>query len=206
MQVQSCGNDFVSFASGLFCQENNTEEAFYRLRSEFNTTTDLMRKSALFVYLNRHCFNGLCRYNSKGNFNVPFGRYSSPKFPADEILGFAEKSKTATFCHANFEATMASARLGDVVYCDPPYVPLNATSNFTDYTKDGFDLNAQKALARAAIELRSKGIPVVISNHDTEFTRTAYASANLDFFQVQRFISRDASNRGKASELLAVFA
>ena len=206
LQVKNGGAAFASLASELFRQENNTEEAFYKLRAEFNATTDIERRAALFIYLNRHCFNGLCRYNSKGGFNVPFGRYSGPKFPTKEILDFAEKSKAATFQLSSFEVTMASAELGDVVYCDPPYVPLSATSNFTDYTQDGFGQEAQKRLATAAMDLRNKGIPVVISNHDTEFTREAYSSASIDFFQVQRFISRDASNRGKAAELLAVFA
>ena len=95
----------------------------------------------------------------------------------------------------------------DVVYCDPPYVPLTLTSNFTSYTQDGFSLDDQRQLADMANNLMSKGIPVIISNHDTEFTRDIYSSAQkIDAFDVQRFISSDASNRNKASELLAVFS
>ena len=75
-QIQADGKEFIEYANSLFVSSNNTEVEFYKLRDEFNTTSDIKRKSALFVYLNRHCFNGLCRYNSKGKFNVPFGRYT----------------------------------------------------------------------------------------------------------------------------------
>ncbi len=204
-QVKTHGEEFIDYARALFDPSTNTESAYYALREEFNATGDVRRKSALFIYLNRHCFNGLCRYNSKGGFNVPFGRYSSPNFPSNEVRHFAEKSKAATFLLSDFVETMANAKEGDVVYCDPPYVPLSATSNFTDYTQDGFGGKEQEQLAISAQKLRSRGIPVVISNHDTVFTREIYASARIEAFQVQRFISRDAGNRGKAAELLASF-
>ena len=93
--IQKEGQGFISYCQGLFVQENNAESAFYKLREEFNATNDLRKKAALFVYLNRHCFNGLCRYNSKGGFNVPFGRYSKPTLPEKEMLYFHEKSKYA---------------------------------------------------------------------------------------------------------------
>lgn len=205
-QIKVCGEDFIEYARHLFNEINNQEDVFYQLREEFNATQDLQRKAAIFIYLNRHCFNGLCRYNSKGGFNVPFGRYTSPKFPEQEVRNFAAKSQNAIFQQCGFEETMASAREGDVVYCDPPYVPLSATSNFTSYTQEGFGSKQQELLAITANSLMKRGIPVVISNHDTAFTRTMYASASIDAFHVQRFISRDASNRGKAAELIAVFA
>lgn len=204
-QVQVSGANFVDYAIELFKPENNTEESFYRLRQEFNDCADSRRRSALFVYLNRHCFNGLCRYNSKGLFNVPFGRYSKPAFPTAEVLYFHEKSQYAEFLLADFRTVMRDVKNGSVVYCDPPYAPLSPTSNFSDYTQDGFSQSDQEGLASAAIELRARGIPVVISNHDTEFTRNIYASAAISKFDVQRFISSNASNRTKAAELLATF-
>mgnify|MGYP000957575975 CR=1 FL=1 len=204
-QVQKGGDDFIDYASALFVPSTNTENAYYALREEFNATDDLVRKSALFIYLNRHCFNGLCRYNSKGGFNVPFGRYSSPSFPVKEVHHFAEKSQAATFLLCSFLDTMASAKDGDVVYCDPPYAPLSATSNFTSYTQDGFGDKQQEQLAIAAQKLMNRGIPVIVSNHDTAFTRAIYASASIEAFEVQRFIASDGGKRGKAAELLASF-
>ncbi len=204
--LQKEGQGFISYCQEFFVQENNTELAFYQLREEFNSTNDLRRKAALFVYLNRHCFNGLCRYNSKGGFNVPYGRYSKPKLPENEMLYFHEKSKNAIFEVADFVTTMKKAKSGDVVYCDPPYVPLSATSSFTSYSKGGFGLDEQNALADMAKELQKKGITVVISNHDTVFTNEVYHPAKIITFDVQRFISSDTKNRNAVGELLAVFA
>jgi DNA adenine methylase len=203
--VQSQGSEFVDYASSLFVAENNSEAAFYALRQEFNSTTETVRRSALFIYLNRHCFNGLCRYNLSGKFNVPFGRYSSPAFPRVELLNFYEKSKRAVFEVAEFKASMEMAEPGSVIYCDPPYAPLTATANFSAYTQSGFSLVDQRELAAVARTLVRRGIPVVISNHDTEFTRSIYADATIKSFDVQRFISSDVKNRGKAAELLACY-
>jgi DNA adenine methylase len=205
--VRDGGEEFVESTRALFVPENNNKDAYNRLRAEFNNAKE-ERRSALFIYLNRHCFNGLCRYNSKGGFNVPFGRYASPYFPGKEMLAFAKHSAAARFEVADFEATMDMAKPGDVVYCDPPYVPLSQTSNFTDYTLQGFGVKDQERLVEKAAALARKGIPVVISNHGTEETIEQYeaAGAEVKTFEVQRFISCDATNRGKATELLAVFA
>lgn len=204
-EVQHSGTNFVDYATELFKPENNTEESFYRLRDEFNQCSDVPRRAALFVYLNRHCFNGLCRYNSKGKFNVPFGRYSKPTFPVEEVLNFHAKSQNAEFILADFRATMRGVLHNAVVYCDPPYAPLTMTSNFSDYTQEGFGPDDQMDLALEAKALRAKGVPVVISNHDTDFTRSIYSEAVITGFDVQRFISSKASKRTKAAEMLAVF-
>lgn len=89
--MQNHGDEFISYGTTFFTSENNTELAFYKLRSEFNECLDPVKKSALFIYLNRHCFNGLCRYNSKGKFNVPFDRYAKPTFSSESISKFTKK-------------------------------------------------------------------------------------------------------------------
>lgn len=206
-QLQAEGPSFIDYARSFFTPANNTPEAFYTLRDCFNTTTDDREQAALFIYLNKHCYNGLCRYNAKGGFNVPFGRYTKPYFPADEMTFFYVHTQRAMFRQANFVDIMESAQPGDVVYCDPPYVPLSATANFTSYSADRFALAQQKKLAELAEALAARGIPVVISNHDTAFTRTAYARARQQiFFSVQRYISCNGANRNKADEVLAIFA
>jgi len=204
-QVQHGGVIFINEVKKIFELKNNQAEVFYELRNEFNETTDLKRKAILFIYLNRHGFNGLCRYNSKGGFNVPFGRYTKPYFPEQELHFFLKKSQIATFEIADFSTTMNNAKFGDIIYCDPPYVPLTTTANFTNYTGDGFDLKKQEQLAELAIKLMNKGIPVIISNHDTDFTRNIYHSAKISAFDVQRFISSNGANRNKSPELLAIF-
>lgn len=205
-QLQHGGAAFVDYCASYFVPANNQQEAYYALRTRFNTTEDPIEKAAIFIYLNRHGYNGLCRYNSSGGFNVPFGRYAKPYFPRDEMTYFWQKSVRCQFVAAEFVATMEAARPGDVVYCDPPYAPISATANFTSYSADGFTAESQRRLAIEAERLARRGIPVVLSNHDLPFTRALYAAADeLVFFDVQRNISRDTANRVAAAELLAVF-
>lgn len=199
------GPSFITYCEKYFAQKCNDEEKFYELRNDFNSTKDERLKAALFVYLNRHCYNGLCRYNSKGGFNVPFGRYKKTYFPRREMIAFHEKAQRASFKVADFRDAMMQAKTGDVVYCDPPYVPISETSNFTTYAAGGFNLAAQEDLAEYAKKLAKRGITVVISNHDTEFSRKIYKGAKFDRFDVQRFISCDGKNRTTAPELLAIF-
>ena len=203
--LQEEGAYFVQYCRGYFTPATNREEEYYRLRAQFNTTRDRKEKAALFLYLNRHGYNGLCRYNAAGEFNTPFGRYAQPYFPEKEMLYFARKAQQADFACLDFRQAMAQAKPGDVVYCDPPYVPLSPTANFTAYSSGGFGLEEQKELAVLAARLAMKGIPVLLSNHDTEFVRQIYRGAQLTFFKVRRFISCQGSGRNKAGELLALF-
>jgi DNA adenine methylase len=202
--IQSDTNRFVLEAGALFGRHNN-RSSFDTLRAEFNESADPFRRSVIFVYLNRHGFNGLCRYNAKGRFNVPFGRYDNPGFPMTEIHAFAEAAKRIEFVHGDFVSTMSEAKEGDVIYCDPPYVPLSVTSNFTSYAPGAFGFAEQKALAQKARDCAARGMPVVISNHDTPDSRALYQGAEIHSFPVRRFISSKASTRGNAQELLAIF-
>jgi len=200
------GEPFIQYCQTFFTPENNFSDKYYELRALFNRTDDSRLKSALLIYLNRHGYNGLVRYNLQHELNVPFGDYKRPYFPYQELLFFFKKTSQAVFTCNDFLQTMAEARPGDVLYCDPPYVPLSATSSFTAYFAGGFYLDRQKDLARMAEELSGRGIPVLISNHDTEFTNRAYQNADIQRFQVQRFISCDGENRKKVGEILALFA
>lgn len=203
--LQKDGAKFIGYCSTFFVKETNNPETYYHFRKIFNTTGDTRLKAALFLYLNRHGYNGLCRYNSKNQFNVPFGRYTKPYFPAVEMAYFHEKVQSAQLVHQDFMLAMQAARPGDVVYCDPPYAPLSETANFTSYTQGGFGVAEQEKLAELAKVLSRKGITVVISNHDTQFTQTVYESAHITSFQVQRFISCNGRGRGQANEILALF-
>ena len=156
--------------------------------------------------MNRHSYNGLIRYNSKGIFNVPFGKYKKPYFPEKEMLVFADKAKSARIYNADFLTTMAKANPGDVVYCDPPYMPLSSTARFTQYGSDGFNAAAQTALANITKKIIKKGVTVIISNHDTAFINQIYDGAKIQRFNVQRYISCNGNNRNKAKEILAVFS
>ncbi len=200
------GAAFIKKCRYYFTPRFNNEEQYYTLRKKFNNTKDTYKRAILFVYLNRHGYNGLCRYNLKGGYNVPFGRYKSPYFPEKEMLIFHQKAQKAHFVLSSFEEVIQLAEKGDVIYCDPPYVPLSSSANFTSYSAGGFNMEKQQQLADIASEVANKGIPILISNHNTGFTRKAYDKANtIKKFHVQRFISCNGKKRGTAGELLALF-
>lgn len=198
--------DYIAAAEGLFCAANNQAERYYDMRVEFNTTVDPFYKSILFLYLNRHGYNGLCRYNLSGKFNVPFGRYKAPYFPKKELYFFAEKAQKATFTCESYENSFKRARKNNVIYCDPPYAPISKTANFTQYAGNGFSLADQQKLAKLAFKTsQQKQVPVLISNHDTELTREFYHQAAISELQVSRSISQKGHKRKKVSELMALY-
>ena len=205
LELQANGQSFIDYTKSFFTVDNNTQQEYYKLRETFNSTTDTRLKSALFVYLNRHCFNGLCRYNKSGGFNVPFGKYDKPYFPEAEMQAFHTKSSNAVFITNDFKSTLTSCISGDIVYCDPPYVPLSDTADFTAYASSGFTMADQEDLLLLSLSLRENGIPVLISNHATDWTLEKYKDAEITEIEVSRTISAKANERKKAKELLALF-
>jgi len=196
---------FINYSQSFFTAENNHRTQYLKFREEFNGGLVGRRRAALFVYLNRHGFNGLCRYNQSGGFNVPFGSYKKPYFPEKEMLHFINKAKKARFVCGDFVSLMNRARRGDVVYCDPPYVPLSPTASFTSYAAQGFSYDQQIELAYRAVHLAERGVKVIISNHDNAITRKIYEDAKIESFLVKRFISCEGKSRGNAKELLAIY-
>lgn len=203
--LQQEGPLFIREAKRYFQQKYNEKEAFYSLRQRFNRTRSPKKRALLFLYLNRHGYNGLCRYNQKGGFNVPFGQYNAPYFPEKEMIYFYQKSQGTQFIHADFTDTIKQVKKGDVVYFDPPYAPLSSSANFTAYTHSRFGEREQRQLAELSEKLASKGIPVLISNHDTGFTRDIYKRASLTTFKIQRYVSCKGHERKPVNEILALY-
>ncbi len=197
---------FVNYCSEFFIPPNNDPDKYYQFRKDFNETKNIELRAALFLYLNKHGYNGLCRYNSSGGFNVPFGKYKKVRFPEDYIYEFIEKSRHATFVAQDFEKTFSDARVGDVIYCDPPYVMQNDSKKTFKYHKDDFGFDKQEKLAELAILSSKKGIPVLVSNHLTDFTEELYKKAKTSQFNVRRTISCKGDQRKEASEVLALFS
>jgi len=197
---------FIPYCRDWFKVSENNADAYYQWREKFNLATDPWLRSALFIYINRHGYNGLCRYNSSGKINVPFGRYKKPYFPEEEMFAFANKAKLAQFVCADYAKIMNRARRGDVVYCDPPYVPLTDSANFTSYSQQSFGLDDQLQLAIKAKHLADRGVGVLISNHLNGFTRELYQHASIETFEVRRFISCKGNERNNVQELLALYA
>ncbi len=197
-------DEYVAAAREMFTPENNVAERYYLYRDEFNQSQDPLRRAVLFLYLNRHGYNGLCRYNLRGEFNVPFGRYKKPYFPEAELYHFAEKAQNAEFYCESYEECMQRADSRTVVYCDPPYAPLTATANFTAYHTNSFNLEQQVLLAQKAESLMKKRIPVLISNHRTPLTQEWYKNAaETHIVKVRRSISSNGGTRKKVDELFS---
>lgn len=204
--LQTKPTNFIADARSLFVQSSNEKSSYLSFREAFNQSSDSYQRSLLFLYLNRHGYNGLCRYNSSGKFNVPFGSYKKPYFPEAELWFFAEKAQKARFVCMDYNELMLQINAPAVVYCDPPYVPLSRTASFTSYAKNSFDLDDQAELANLAENCQSRGVSVVISNHDTILTRKLYEKAKLTSIQVGRSISQKGATRGKVAELFALYA
>lgn len=203
--IKKYGYEFIDYAKSFFIDNNNQESQFYQLRERFNHTDDDIEKSALFIYLNRHAFNGLCRYNSKGFFNVPFGRYKKPYFPENEMLGFLSKSSRIRLFNQDYQLMFDDLYCDDIIYCDPPYVPLSQTSSFVAYAQNGFDYQEQINLAQLAESNCHRVQMIIASNHDTKQTRELYKNADIQSVLVQRSIAAKGSSRQKIAELLVIY-
>lgn len=203
--LQSKPAQLIADARLFFTESHNEKANYIEIRQQFNQTQDPYLRSLQFLYLNRHCYNGLCRYNQSGMFNVPFGSYKKPYFPEAELLAFAEKATRATFVCLDYQQLFAQLPKGAAVYCDPPYVPLSKTASFTSYAKNSFNLDDQADLASLSEQAMLRGHDVLISNHDTSWTRKIYQGAELHSIQVGRSISQKGSTRGKVAELFALY-
>jgi len=205
--LQKRPDSYIADVRLLFTAKTNQSESYYQLRKEFNESEDSYFRALVFLYMNRHGYNGLCRYNKSGGYNVPFGKYKRPYFPERELDYFAEKAQSATFICEGYRQSFARATAKNVIYCDPPYVPLSKTASFTSYAGNGFGLDDQADLANAAEEIiAKKKVPVLISNHDTIWTRKIYEHAKkIKSVEVARTISTKGGSRKKVKELLALY-
>ncbi|HGW8506284.1 Dam family site-specific DNA-(adenine-N6)-methyltransferase [Citrobacter telavivensis] len=215
--------DLVIDAARELFNSKNSPQGYNEVRAAFNKQVGTVKsgglrygaemacimRAAQFLYLNRHGYNGLCRYSRKTGFNVPFGKYkSSVYFPENEIRLFAEKANDtkAIFLCAPFQRSLQVVTGGDVlVYCDPPYLPESKTADFTQYHTEPFTEDNHRQLVQALLEVNRKhGVKVVISNSDTEATRAIYQPFKMHEISVQRSVSTDKDNRQKAKEVIGV--
>lgn len=180
-------------------------EGYYQQRERYNTETTLDRaeRAALFIYLNKTCFNGLHRVNRKGHFNVPIGRYVRPRILDPECLRAASRQlQGAELRTDTFEALLEQARPGDFIYFDPPYEPVSRTSNFTSYATDGFTRADQTRLRDVYAELDRRGCKLMLSNSDVPFIRELYARFRIDNVAAPRAINCNARKRGLVGEVV----
>ncbi len=173
---------------------------YYTIREHYNDK--LMRSeydvelAALFVFINKHCFNGLYRVNGKGLFNVPYNNSRRVSVDENVIIATSEYLRGVTIIDGDFEQACKNAKKGDFVFIDSPYAPLNPTS-FESYTKEGFDIESHKRLAKLYDELTARGCYCMLTNHNTELINELYGNKDykIDVVSVKRMINSDASNR-----------
>ena len=184
------------------------ERHYYATRERWNQLHESMsdaERAATFIYLNKTCFNGLWRVNRSGDFNVPIGRYSDPPICVPDALLAAQRLLArAELRQGDYRAAVADAGKGDFVYFDPPYDPINATSNFTSYAVDGFGRDNQEELADTARMLVNRGAKVMLSNNDTPFVRSIYKGFKISTVKCSRAINSNAAKRGEVDEIIAV--
>lgn len=176
------------------------KEYYYSMREHYNDK--LMKEefdvelAALFVFINKHCFNGLYRVNGKGLFNVPYNNSRRSSVDEQSIMEISEYLRNVTIISGDFEAACEGAGAGDFVFIDSPYAPLNPTS-FESYTKEGFDIESHRRLANLFDELTTRGCYCMLTNHNTELINELYGNKGytIDVVNVKRLINSDASNR-----------
>ena len=222
-------NNDSNIFTEYFKDSNCNKETYIELRGKFNSLDDGIEKSKLFVYLNKHSFNGLTRYNRSGFYNVPFGRITKSKEEQDgvtiikenissfneasisalqqDIKSFKEKMIDTNFTCSSFDnpKLYESLTKGDVVYFDPPYISLNDTAFFTDYFSGGFAMEEQTKLASMAEKLSSQGVRVIISNSHTPTTEKIFEKGNFNVVEARRAIGASSHTRKKQAEYIIVY-
>ncbi|NXZ86275.1 Dam family site-specific DNA-(adenine-N6)-methyltransferase [Serratia fonticola] len=177
-----------------------SERDYYAVRNDFNLGEDDFYKAVMFLYLNRHCYNGLSRYNQKGEFNVPWGRRDKVYFPEDEIRQFSAKAndKNAVFICCDFKEALAMTVAGDAIYCDPPYA-----ASFTQYHTAGFNQDDQHRLVTELRAAARRGCNVAVSNDYTLESVALYPGFVHHTITAPRSMSCKADGRQSVQELVA---
>jgi len=184
-------------------EKRHAKSHYYEVRAK--TPRSCAARAARLVYLNRTCFNGLYRVNSKGQFNVPLGRYANPRIlDRENLLSVHEALRGVDLGVRHFRETVNRARAGDFVYIDPPYHPLSSTAHFTSYTDASFGEEDQRELGRIFDALTRRGCRVMLSNSDTPLVREIYGEHRRFPVLARRSINSKGDRRGKIRELVVL--
>ncbi|MBT1278786.1 DNA adenine methylase [Thermoanaerobacter sp. CM-CNRG TB177] len=204
----------------LKLSEEQRKDFYYNIRDEYNRqkdnfdyvnyNLDWVKRAAYLIFLNKTCFNGLYRLNKKGEFNVPFGKYKNPTIcDADNLIEVSKALENTEVICADFEESNKYIHKNTLVYLDPPYRPLNNTSNFTSYNEDGFDDDDQRRLAQFFKEMDKRGAYLILSNSDPKnedvddnFFDELYAGFIIERVKAKRYINSNGNKRGDISELI----
>jgi len=192
-------------------EKNNSEDYYYRLRSQDRQPSfkemSSVERAARIIYLNKTCFNGLFRVNSQGQFNVPYGDYDNPGIADPAVIKAVSvflNQRSVRIREGDFEDSVSTARKGAFVYFDPPYHPISDTSSFTGYSIDGFGGSEQERLRSICDKLSDRGCNVLVSNSNSQLIRELYSDSRYEIVEVSatRAINSVGSKRGRIGELL----
>lgn len=184
-------------------QKNHSEKHYYKIRDVDSSKLSKEERAARFIYLNRTCYNGLHRVNSKGKFNVPIGSYTNPDVVQEErLLEVSKLLKNTKVQVASFDHVLKFTKPGDFIYFDPPYQPLENKTSFTKYAQHDFSEPEQRKLAEVFRQLDEKGCLVMLSNSDTKFVRTLYKGFKIRTVYAKRMINSKANGRGAIKEVV----
>lgn len=198
--------DFLVILDITHEHADDPKEFYYAVRADYNRTLgcNTPAQAAQFIYLNKHCFNGLYRVNSKGEFNVPFnGKLSGRSVDPDHLRELSSRLKKVNILNTDFESAVKDAKEGDLVYLDPPYDKDEdiSTAGFVAYQKDGWSRVDTVRLKAVCDELTNRGCKVVVSNNDTTFIRELFSNYNITEATAKRSINRNGSDR-KGKEVI----
>ena len=192
-------------------QHRNIAEHYYAVRSWDRSPHYLNRspieRAARIIYLNKTCYNGLFRVNSHGHFNVPFGRYTNPKFFDEDVLRAVSRymnENEVELRNTDFETAVVDAQRNDFVYFDPPYDPISDTASFTGYDVNKFGKAEQNRLKVVVDDLTQRGCKVLLSNAYTPFIVDLYREYRQVQVEATRAINSNAQRRGKIHEILVM--
>jgi len=181
-------------------KHRNEEEYFYAERALSPKNLSAVRRASRFIFLNKTCYNGLYRENSKGQFNAPFGRYKNPRIVDEDNLRAVScylNSADIRILNHDYKSSLSNAAKGDFIYLDPPYHPFSETASFTKYSKGDFTVKDQEELADVFKFLDKKGVFVMLSNSNTEVIKKLYRNYDFSVVEASRSINCKAQKRGK---------
>ncbi|MCZ8702677.1 Dam family site-specific DNA-(adenine-N6)-methyltransferase [Escherichia albertii] len=204
--LQREGHSLITLAHRFF-QDYNTQDGYLAVRNAFNKQAyDDLHRAAAFLFLNRHCFNGLTRYNQAGEFNVGYGKYKTPYFPLQEMESFLGAEGRSEFVCGDFAVVIEAAGEGDVIFCDPPYEPLPNTEGFTNYSGHDFKFEEQKRLVSLLMDAHRRGAKILITNSGAPNIRELYQDSGfrVEPLFARRSVSCKGNTRGVAHDVIAV--
>jgi len=186
-------------------RKNHSKEYYYKIRKQDTKKLSKIERAGRFIYLNKTCFNGLYRVNSKGGFNVPMGSYKNPSiFSEQELSEISQLLKKVKIKKVSFEKCIKWAKKGDFVYLDPPYYPLKKGQSFTTYAKEKFLEKEQEKLKEVFEKLDKIGCKVMLSNSDTPFINDLYKGYTPNIVRARRMINCQGQGRGKINEVVVL--